>query len=108
MKVSEKKQNNKPPLEKEIQTAIVKYLKSEDFSVDVITKGLYGANGIADIIACYHGKYVAFEVKRKPGMKPSALQEAWLSEKCRHGAIAKCVGSVDEVKKIATWLKREV
>lgn len=104
--VKELKSKKSAPLEKDVQKNIVKYLKSQGFSVDVITKAMYGGNGIADIIACKHGRYFAFEVKRRPGMKPSALQEAWLQEKHRHGAIAKCVGSVEEVAEIVNWFDK--
>jgi len=100
------KEKKSAPLEKEIQSKGVKYLKDEGFSVDVITKGLYGSNGIADVIACYRGKYVAIEFKRSPGMKGSALQENWLREKTQHGAIAKVCGSLDEVKILVKYIKR--
>ena len=94
--VTETKSKSKP-LEKQIQAAIVKLLRRYGYSVDVITKALYGGNGIADVIACKDGLYIAIEVKREPGMKPSPLQSEWLSDKVKHGAIAFCAGSVDEV-----------
>jgi len=106
MPVKEVSNKKSAPLEKDVQKKIVEYLKNNGFSVDVITKGLYGSNGIADIIACKHGRYFAFEVKRRPGMKTSPLQAAWLDEKHKHGAIAKCVGSVEEVAEIVNWFDK--
>ena len=100
MKVTERTKIKKAPLEKDVQADIRDYLKHLGFSVDVITKGMYGSNGIADIIACKDGRYFAFEVKRKPGMKPSPLQKVWLEDKIEHGAVAYCVGSVGEVAAI--------
>ena len=75
--------------------------------MDVITKGMHGANGIADIIAVKMGRYFAFEVKREPGMKATPLQMEWLRDVMAHGGIAKVVGSVEEVKEIVQWAKRE-
>ena len=60
------KYKSKPVPEKYIQRKIVVWLREQGYHVDVITKGMYGANGIADIICCIKGLYVAFEVKR-PG-----------------------------------------
>ena len=36
--------------------------------------GMYGTAGIPDIIACFHGRFLAFEVK-VPGGKLTKLQE---------------------------------
>jgi len=94
--VTERKKKSKP-LEKQVQAAIAKLLRRYGYSVDIITKGLYGSNGISDIIACKDGRYVAIEVKRDPSIKPSPLQAEWLKDKRAHGAIAFCVGSVVEV-----------
>ncbi len=101
--VTEIKIKKEKPLEKVTQKNIVKLLKDRGFSVDVITSGLYGNNGVADIIACRDGRYVALEVKRFPGMKPSKIQDAWLADKVLHGAIAKCVGSVEEARAVIDY-----
>lgn len=83
-------------LEKKIQRDIATYLKSKKFHVDVITKGLYGKNGIADIIACKDGHYIAIEVKR-PGNKPTPLQERWILDVQDAGGIAFVACSIQDV-----------
>ncbi len=83
--------------EKQIQKEIVTYLKEEKYSVDVITKGMHGNNGISDIIAVGHGKILYIEVKR-PGKKATELQRLFLLEKNRCGAIAIVATSVNDVK----------
>lgn len=103
VKIAEEKKS--APLEKDVQKKIVKWLRNAGFHVDVITKGMHGANGISDIIAVKRGRYFAFEVKRAPGMKGTKLQEAWLADVQRHGGIAKVVGSVDEVENIVNYYR---
>ena len=90
---------SKPVLEKYIQRNIVVWLREQGYHVDVITKGMYGANGIADIICCIKGLYVAFEVKR-PGAKPTALQIRWLESVNKSGGEAFVVSSLSDVKEI--------
>lgn len=85
--------------EKQIQKEIVNYLKEENYSVDVITKGMHGNNGISDIIAVGHGKILYIEVKR-PGKKATELQRLFLQEKNRMGAFAIVATSVNDVKDI--------
>ena len=83
-------------LEKRIQKDIATWLRNKGFHVDVITKGMYGTNGIADIIACKDGRYIAIEVKR-PGNKPTALQERWLMDVQDAGGIAFIAYSIQDV-----------
>lgn len=59
--------------------------------------GPYGTNGIPDIICCYHGRFVAFEVKTDTG-KTTKLQEAVIRKICRAGGSALIVRSVEDVK----------
>ena len=91
------KYKSKPVPEKYIQRKIVVWLREQGYHVDVITKGMYGANGIADIICCIKGSYVAFEVKR-PGAKPTELQSRWLDSVNKSGGKAFIVHSLEEVK----------
>ena len=55
-------------LEKDIVQAILKYLKTvpECFAWKE-HGGMYGTAGIPDIICCYHGLFIAFEVKTEKG-----------------------------------------
>jgi Holliday junction resolvase len=83
--------------EKQIQSNIVTWLKLNGFSVDVITKGMYGNNGISDIICTKKGLAIYIEVKRV-GKKPTKLQCEFLKTKKEFGAIAIWATSVDEVQ----------
>lgn len=104
--VTELKIKVKKPLEKVIQTAGVKWLKREGWHVDVITKAMYGSNGISDVIAVKNGIYLALEFKREPGMKPTALQAEWGKSVLAHGGIWAVVGSVSEVQAIVAWAEK--
>jgi len=97
------KEKKLAPLEKKISADIVKLLKSEGFLVYVTTGGFYGNNGVADVLAWKRGKAYAFEVKRKPGMKPTPLQQSWLDDALEHGVIAECVGSAEEVEEVVNY-----
>ena len=59
--------------------------------------GPYGTNGIPDIICCYHGWFVAFEVKTDKG-QPTRLQEAVIHKIYAAGGTALVVRSVEDVK----------
>ena len=86
--------------EKTITNQILKYLKSlpECFAFKE-HGGLYGTSGIPDIIVCYKGKFMAFEVKNERG-KLSKLQEITI-EKIRNAkGMAFKVTSLEEVKEI--------
>ena len=60
---------------------------------------MYGTAGIPDIICCYHGRFIAFEVKTLKG-KTTALQDATIKKIISCGGQAYVVRSVDEVKNI--------
>lgn len=60
---------------------------------------MYGTAGIPDIICCYRGKFVAFEVKNEKG-KTTALQESVINKIQKCGGKAVVVKSVDDVKAV--------
>ena len=66
--------------------------------------GQFGTAGIPDLIVCYKGRFIAFEVK-KPGGKPTLLQKLTLNKIERAKGIAKIVTSVEQVKEIIASLK---
>lgn len=61
--------------------------------------GMYGTAGIPDIICCYQGKFIAFEVKGPQG-KPTKLQEKTIRDIQAAGGQAYVVRSVSEVQRI--------
>jgi len=86
--------------EKVITDKIIKYLKSEpECFVFKMHGGMFGMAGIPDIICCYKGKFVAFEVKNDKG-KLSKLQEATIKKIRNAKGLAFKVISLDEVKEI--------
>jgi intein/homing endonuclease len=86
--------------ESAIVSDIKKYLKSLDECFFWKEHGgMYGVAGIPDIICCYKGLFLAFEVK-KPDGKLTKLQEKTIKDIQAAGGQAYVVRSVDEVKRI--------
>ena len=92
--------------ESDIVKAILKYLKtvSECFCWKK-HGGMYGTAGIPDIICCYCGKFVAFEVKTEKG-KTTALQNSVINKIQKCGGKAVVVRSVNEVKAVIEEVKQ--
>ena len=87
-------------LEKDIVKAILKYLKTVPNCFSWKEHGgMYGTAGIPDIICCYCGRFVAFEVKTETG-KLTKLQEATIRKIKEAKGHAFKVTSVEEVKQI--------
>lgn len=86
--------------EKTITDKILKYLKAqaECFAFKE-HGGMYGTAGIPDIICCYKGQFVAFEVKTEKG-KLSKLQEITIHRIKDAKGKAYKVTSLEEVKQI--------
>lgn len=88
-----------PMKEADIQRAIKAKLK-ELYGIECFKHhgGPYSERGVADLIGCWQGRFVALEVK-KPGSKEkngSVWQQAWLRRYAEVGAIVGVVASVDE------------
>lgn len=97
------KTNKKPVLEKTIVNKILKFLKSLDHCFCWKEHGgMYGTAGIPDIICCYQGDFIAFEVKR-PGGNATILQRRTLERINKAGGCANVVSSVEEVKLILRY-----
>jgi hypothetical protein len=87
-------------LEKNIVNQILKHLKTlpECFSFKE-HGGMYGRAGLPDIMVCYRGRFVAFEVKTATG-RLTKLQEATLRDINDAGGCAYKVTSLLEVNAI--------
>lgn len=83
--------------EKQIQKKIIDYLKS--IGAYVIKTVVTSRSGVPDIIACYRGVFLAFEVKKEDGVV-SKLQEYNIQEIKKAGGTCAVVRSLDEVKRI--------
>ena len=87
-------------LEKGIVNKIQKYLRTlpECFSFKE-HGGMYGRAGLPDIICCYRGRFIAFEVKTDTG-KLTTLQESTLRKINAAKGHAYKVTTLQEVKEI--------
>ena len=90
--------------ENEIISKIRDYLKTlpECFSWKE-HGGQYGTAGIPDIIVCYRGRFVAFEVKTEKG-KLTVLQAITIKRIQNAGGIAAVVRSVEDAKAVLSKL----
>lgn len=69
--------------------------------------GIYGTAGIPDLIVCYKGRFIAFEVKR-PGRNTTLLQEQTIRMINRCGGFAMKVDNVNQVKEVINAFKNEI
>ena len=93
--------------EKTITNQILKYLKSEPECFAFKEHGgIYSTSGIPDIICCYKGNFVAFEVKTLTG-ELSKLQEITIKRINEAGGMAIKVTSLQEVKNVLEGVMSE-
>ena len=93
-------------LEKDIVKAILQYLRTVPRCFCWKEHGgMYGTAGIPDIICCYRGKFMAFEVKTEKG-KTTALQNSVINKMQKCGGKAVVVRSVNEVKAVIEEVKQ--
>ena len=82
--------------ESQLQKKILRYLSQlegcECFKIISANKA-----GVADIVCCYRGKFVAIEVKVGSN-KPTALQERFLERIKEAGGVAIVAYDLDDVK----------
>lgn len=100
----------KVPLEKNIQSAIIKYLRYHGFFVVKINNvGIWDQKrkvyippprkGVSDLLCVRDGHFYAIEVKR-PGKKPTPEQIAFLRDVEAHGGTALVAMGLDDVKQL--------
>jgi hypothetical protein len=90
--------------EKEITSQIKEYLKTlKDCFFWKEHGGQFGQAGIPDLIVCYRGRFIAFEVKTEKG-KLSVLQAVTIRQIQKAGGTAAVVRSVEEVKAIISQI----
>jgi len=91
-------------LERDIQAQITKYLRNNGiWHVKIITAN---RNGIPDLICLRKGIFIAIELKR-PGHKPTDLQQAELDRIKQAGGFSFCCHSLEEVKAIFEPLTKD-
>ena len=87
-----------------IQKKILDYLDAKGCYTVKITSA--NKTGVADIICCYHGRFVALEVKTDKGVV-SEMQQFQISEVLKSGGNSEVVRSVEEVRQLINKLNRE-
>ena len=93
--------------EKDLTEKIRAYLKSVDgLFFWKQYGGMYSQSGLPDIICCYNGRFLAFEVKAEKG-RTTVLQEVTLRRIKKAGGVALAVRSVEEVRSVIESLKRQ-
>jgi len=81
-----------------ITEAIMRWLRARGAHVIKTYGGPY-RRGLPDLIGVYRGRALALEVKR-PGGKPTKLQEYELGRWAAAGAVAGVVTSVEDAKRL--------
>lgn len=69
--------------------------------------GGYGTAGVPDLIVCYKGKFLAFEVKVGKN-KPTMLQELTIRQILKSNGYALVVRSVEEVKNVISAFEKDI
>jgi Holliday junction resolvase len=94
------------PKESTIQKKILDYLNNLPNCKAVNNHGsAWQESGRPDIFACYHGRFLALEVKKNEKEKPTKLQLHELKKWEEAGAISAVVRSLEEVKQIIKILE---
>lgn len=84
--------------EQDIQISIMNYISSiGGLPVKFNNIGIYAKAGVPDILACIKGRFVAIEVK-KPGNRPSSLQENFINAVNQIGGFAFWADNLQDVK----------
>lgn len=93
--------------ESAIQKSILDYLKRLPKCRAKNNHGsAYSGSGEPDITALYRGRFLAIEVKR-PGEKPTRIQEHVLQKYKEAGAITLVAESVDDVRRLIKEIDNE-
>jgi Holliday junction resolvase len=82
--------------EADIKTQICKAIKQAGGLAVVIWQGPMSQRGIADVLACYRGRFYAIEVK-KPGGRVTKQQERFLERVEQAGGVGLVATSAAEV-----------
>jgi Holliday junction resolvase len=86
----------KSPLESVVRRKIVKALEARGGFWAVIHGSPLQRRGLPDIIGCYRGRYVSFEVKRDAEGKPTPLQEHTMKRIRTEGGVSIRIHTVEQ------------
>ena len=85
--------------EKALQSKIIRWLKDNGAFVVKQHGGVYTEVGIPDLVCCYKGRFIAFELKVKNNTT-TKIQDFKIDRIRKVGGIAEVIRSLDEVKKV--------
>ena len=92
--------------ESEIKKKIKRYLDSVGAFWSAVTGGAYSKPGDPDLIACFHGRYIAIEAKTPRGAQ-SPIQKRREKEIIEAGGIYILARSVEDVESVLEELCAE-
>jgi Holliday junction resolvase len=81
----------KPPLERSIVKKTIEELRKRGGFWIKVHGSPFQMAGIPDIIGCYRGRFIAFEVKRDATGKPTALQDYTMKKIREAGGMASLI-----------------
>jgi Holliday junction resolvase len=87
----------KPPLEKKVVNKVLMTIRSRGGFAIKLHGSPFMALGLPDIIACYRGHFLAFEVKRGEEYEATPIQEFQLGRIRKAGGVALRIHSVEPV-----------
>lgn len=85
--------------EKALQRKIIRWLKDNGAFVVKYHGGVYTEAGIPDVLCCYKGQFLAFELKVKNNTT-TKIQDFKIDRIRKAGGIAEVIRSLDEVKEV--------
>ena len=97
----------KPPLERAIVKKTMDTLNSRGGFWFKSHGSVFQLIGLPDIIGCYHGRFIAFEVKRSAAETLTARQEYAISRIRKAGGVALRIHSAQMAEAILDRIKRE-
>lgn len=105
MRVTGTKKKSKSELEAAFQKEAKDLIESMGGYAIKVHVSAYQSQGEPDLVCCFLGRFVAFELKIDDN-KPSALQQEKIEDIKRAGGIAKPVWSINEIKETLYEISR--
>lgn len=86
----------KPPLESKVVKHILEQLRPRGGFWIKIHGSPFQIAGIPDILGCYEGRFIAFEVKRDSMGRPTKLQVFQMNQIRRAGGVARLIWTAEQ------------
>lgn len=91
--------------ESQLTTQIKNLLRSKGAYCEKIFGGGFQSSGIPDILCCYHGIFIAIEVKSPTGKgRASDIQKLKVKSIRDAGGIAFITDNIEEVERVINWI----